>query len=185
MRDTGHKKKKSSSSFFEKNRDNVWSFINKSASQKLWTTAFFSLRTTRCIVCFVPLQEKLFRKASEKQTHFCSANCMIKETDEFLLDSYCQMIHQGRSRGQKCYWWGLPLQGQPLTFYLHITGMSCGMRVAHTTNICIWYGMIQHFPITCQYWILFDYLVLMYSSTYLVLLPQKGSPFTRKYFRYF
>ena len=169
MRDTGHKRKKnSSSSFFEKNRDNVWSFINKSASQKLWTTAFFSLHTTRCIVCFVPLQEKLFRKASEKQTHFCSANCMIKETDEFLLDSYCQMIHQGRSRGQKCYWWGLPLQGQPLTFYLHITGMSCGMRVAHTTNV--WYDSTfsYYLSILNTFWLpcidLFIYLLSITST---------------------
>ena len=125
----------------------------------------FFLYTTRCIVCFVPLQEKLFRKASEKQTHFCSANCMIKETDEFLLDSYCQMIHQGRSRGQKCYWWGLPLQGQPLTFYLHITGMSCGMRVAHTTNI--WYDSTfsYYLSILNTFWLpcidVFIYLVLL------------------------
>ena len=162
----GHKRKKIPHLLsLKKNRDNVWSFINKSASQKLWTTAFFSLHTTRCIVCFVPLQEKLFRKALEKQTHFCSANCMIKETDEFLLDSYCQMIHQGRSRGQKCYWWGLPLQGQPLTFYLHITGMSCGMRVAHTTNI--WYDSTfsYYLSILNTFWLpcidVFIYLVLL------------------------
>ena len=165
--DTGHKRKKILIFFlWKKNRDNVWSFINKSASQKLWTTAFFSLHTTRCIVCFVPLQEKLFRKASEKQTHFCSANCMIKETDEFLLDSYCQMIHQGRSRGQKCYWWGLPLQGQPLTFYLHITGMSCGMRVAHTTNV--WYDSTfsYYLSILNTFW-------LPRIDVFIVLLAQK------------
>ena len=144
----------------------------KCISKTLDDCFFFSLHTTRCIVCFVPLQEKLFRKASEKQTHFCSAHCMIKETDEFLLDSYCQMIHQGRSRGQKCYWWGLPSQGRPLIFYVHITGMSSGMRVAHTTNV--WYDSTFSYCLSIlnTFW-----LPCIDVFIYLVLFPQKGSPF--------
>ena len=168
MRDTGHKRKKNPHLLSLKKTGTMSGPSSTKVHLKNFGRLLFFLYTTRCIVCFVPLQEKLFRKASEKQTHFCSANCMIKETDEFLLDSYCQMIHQGRSRGQKCYWWGLPLQGQPLTFYLHITGMSCGMRVAHTTNV--WYDSTfsYYLSILNTFWLpcidLFIYLLIITST---------------------